>query len=372
MYSHRNNLELRNYVREITDSNRLVKKHFQKRSQKSKVMCSSLHQALMIFDIAKMNEVVEKHGSRSNLAKNHKRYIDYLSDTQGYLQQALVPVNVFKLLDELAIDFPNFIEVIDYYREQIALAVFCAKGVFNVQPLLIAGKAGVGKTAFCHRLAKIMDTYFSLISFSSMSAGFILGGMSASWADGKPGKVVESLASGHYANPIIVLDEIDKAGGDNRYDPLGCLYQLLEKETAAKFVDEGLETATDCSHINWVATANYLHKIPEPIVSRFAIIEVQPPDNEQMHNVLRSIYANVKKDHEWGSRFKAQLSNEISEKIIASQVSPRLIQRELIRACGRAVLRQSSFERESVAIEAKDFVIKNSFSEKKRPIGFVY
>lgn len=175
-----------------------------------------------------------------------------------------------------------------------------------------------------------------------MTAGFVIGGMSSNWADGKPGKIVEALARGHRANPLIVMDEIDKTGGDKRYDPLGALYQLLESETAKSFVDEGLEVPTNCSYIVWVGTANDLDLIAEPIVSRFTVIEVSKPTSQQMENVLMSIYQKVRLNHPWGRQFSDKLLPSVVCKIIESNLAPRLLQRELVSACGKAVLRNAT------------------------------
>ena len=376
MYSHHKNYELRCFLKYASrirhfnvcqNYNELDEMSFGRKQNNENVL---------VFDLEKMEEIVKKHSSRSNLAQNHKRYISYLADTAGYLNQVHMSENIFIELDKIETDFPNFYPVVGFYREQIALAFYCGQGVFNAQPLLIAGEPGVGKTAFCHRLAQKIGTYFSLISFSSMSAGFVLGGMSSNWADGKPGKVVEALAKGRKANPILLLDEIDKAGGDNRYDPLGALYHLLEKETAASFIDEGLELSVDCSRIVWVATANDLVSIPAPIISRFTVIEVDPPDEAQMEKILNSIYFNVRQQNVWGHRFNENLSEEVRTKIISNQVAPRLIQRELIRACGRAVLRERANDEiceNTINIRAEDFFINPLSVEKEsRPIGFVY
>ena len=132
-----------------------------------------------------------------------------------------------------------------------------------------------------------------------------------------------------------------QVGGDKRYDPLGSLYSLLEKETASTFVDESLETPTDCSHIVWIGTANSIDKIPDPILSRFSVIEVERPSRLQMENVLRSIYNNMRENHAWGSRFNEDLPRDLIDKIIDSDLEPRKIQKELISACGKAALRHS-------------------------------
>ena len=102
---------------------------------------------------------------------------------------------------------------------------------------------------------------------SSLTAGWILSGASAQWKNAKPGKVFDALVNGDYANPVIVVDEIDKAGGDSQYDPLGSLYTLLEHDTACDFVDEFAEVPIDASDVVWIATANdaqYSGADPEP------------------------------------------------------------------------------------------------------------
>ena len=91
---------------------------------------------------------------------------------------------------------------------------------------------------------------------SSLTAGWVLSGASSQWKNAKPGKVFDTFLNGDYANPVIVVDEIDKASADGQYDPLGALYELLEIETATRFVDEFVELPIDASGAVWLATAN--------------------------------------------------------------------------------------------------------------------
>jgi ATP-dependent Lon protease len=305
------------------------------------------------------------------LHRNHQRYLSYLGETNGFLTLATVPRVIGEKLNELELNFPNFADVINFYREQIALSQLTSGEAFAASPLLILGPPGVGKTAFCKALAHIVQTHFEWIGMSGVTAGFVIGGMSSNWADGKPGKIVEALARGHKANPMILIDEIDKVGGDNRYDPLGSLYQLLEKETAASFIDEGLELQVNCSHIVYIATANEL-TIAEPILSRFAILEVRQPDRTQMINVLLSIYQKMLKEHPWGDKFTTDLNERVVDKIIDSILAPRLIQRELISACGRAALTKGSAKEDGICYElTPDDFNPASIGAKEIRMGFV-
>ncbi len=335
MYAHEKNNSLRHYLKGKADTatGRLSKNH----------ACNfdSLLEAVEIFDVEKMQAIIRTNSSKNNLHRNHQRYLNWLGDTAGFLSLATVPTGIFEQFDALLLQFPNFVDVIAYYREQMALAQVVDRAVFAANPLLIAGPPGIGKTAFCQALAKLIRTHYELVSFSGVTAGFVIGGSSSSWAEGKPGRIVEALARGHKANPLIVMDEIDKTGGDKRYDPLGAFYQLLEKQTAKSFIDEGLEIPTDCSHIVWIATANELEEIADPIVSRFTVIEVNCPTRHQMKNVLLSIYRKVRRNHPWGGQFSEDLSPSVVSKIIDSGLAPRLLQRELVSACGKAVLRNT-------------------------------
>ncbi len=152
-----------------------------------------------------------------------------MDETNGYLPFATIPASIDIKLDKLQLNFPNFIAIINYYRQQIALSQLAINNAFYACPLLITGPLGAGKTSFCKALAHVMKAHFEVIGMSGVTAGFVLGGMSSSWSDGKPGKVVESLARGKISNPLILLDEIDKTGEGHRYDPLGSLHQLLGK-----------------------------------------------------------------------------------------------------------------------------------------------
>ena len=120
--------------------------------------------------------------------------------------------------------------------------------------MLLLGPPGIGKTHFARKLAELLGTGMNLVPMSSMTAGWLLSGASSQWKGAKPGKVFEALVDGQCANPVIVVDEIDKAAADAQYDPLGSLYSLLEHDTAGAFIDEFAEVAIDASQVIWIMT----------------------------------------------------------------------------------------------------------------------
>jgi ATP-dependent 26S proteasome regulatory subunit len=190
---------------------------------------------VQVFDVEQLGAIKDAHSKSSNQYKNINRVLTQIEGTDGYLQLVELPDSIFDDLDALANRFPNFSGVIDYYKQEFALARLARNPIFNAQPLLIEGLPGSGKTAFCHEIAKLVNTHFEFINMSCLTAGFVLSGSSSKWGESNCGKVVQSLAKGRRANPLIVADEIDKIGGDSRYDPLGSFYALLEKTTASKF-----------------------------------------------------------------------------------------------------------------------------------------
>jgi ATP-dependent Lon protease len=333
MYAHHKNNQLRHYLRQ--------KARFDVFFENEDINFTQLPEVVEVFGIHQMDARLNEHERRSNLYRNHQRFKNYLGDTAGFLPLATLPKDITDQLEKLRSAFPNCSEVIDFYRQQFSLARLSGQDTFSANPVLLAGPPGVGKTAFCQALARLVSAPYELISLSGMTAGFVLGGMSSGWAEGKPGRVVETLARSRCANPLVVMDEMDKSRGDKRYDPLGPLYQLLEKETSATFIDEALEIAVDCSRIVWAGTANRPELLPEPILSRFTVIEIQRPTPSQMKQVLHSIYQKVRQNHAWGKRFNAALAPAVVSKIINSELEPRLIQRELIAACGKAALRNA-------------------------------
>src|SRR5213075_2707704 len=125
-------------------------------------------------------------------------------------------------VDELHETSPNFTNVVDDLRKYLALAIAGNEAV-QFTPILLLGEPGLGKTYFAKKLAESLGTGFEFVSMSSLTAGWILSGASAQWHNARPGKVAKTLIEGDYANPVVVLDEVDKAGGDARYDPMGAL-----------------------------------------------------------------------------------------------------------------------------------------------------
>jgi ATP-dependent Lon protease len=262
-------------------------------------------------------------------------------------------------MDALYADLPNFAEVLDDIKKHIAL-VTDSSDAMELPPMLLLGAPGIGKTHFGRRLSQLLATGFGFVSMSSMTAGWVLSGSSSQWKNAKPGKVFDTFLNGSYANPVILVDEIDKAGGDAQYDPLGALYTLLEHDTATQFIDEFVEIPIDTSDAVWIATANDAARIPDPILNRMNVYHIEPPDHAGAMRIALNVYAEIRNSHDWGTRFPAAPADCVLE--LLAQFSPREMRRVMFNAFGNAKLARRD------AVEEAD--IAESRAQKKQRIGF--
>ena len=263
-------------------------------------------------------------------------------------------------MEHLYQELPNFRVVLDDVRRQLALCSSSADPL-EIAPMLLLGPPGIGKTHFARQLSELLGTGMGFASMSSMTAGWVLSGASSQWKGARPGKIFETLVDGQYANPVMVVDEIDKAGGEHAYDPLGALYGLLEADTAAHFTDEFAEVEVDASLIIWVATANDERSIPEPILNRMNVHQVAAPDEEAARNIAATLYRKLRSEHDWGNRFVPLPAQEVLGAM--SRMAPRNMRRALMTAFGNAKLDKRDH------ITAADLPAS---SGSRQPIGFVH
>lgn len=236
-------------------------------------------------------------------------------------------------LEPLYDDCPNFGEVLDDLRRYLGLALAGGAG-FNVMPVLLLGDPGVGKTHFGKRLAAMLGTEFEFISMNALSAGFVITGSSSTWKGAKCGKVAERLVRGKFANPVVLLDEVEKATGSTQSNPMAALYQLLEPETSRAFHDEFIDVDIDASQVFWMLTANSLEGIPPALLSRMAIYEVPAPTPDQAAAIAQRMYAGLLTELKLQD-IEPELPQSVQDKL--SEVSPREMRKALLDALGFAV-----------------------------------
>jgi len=250
-------------------------------------------------------------------------------------QRFTVKPSALPEMDRLFEELPNFTAVLEDIRKQLALCIGSEDSI-ELPPMLLLGEPGIGKTHFARRISQLVGTGFGFVPMSSLTAGWVLSGASSQWKNAKPGKVFDTFLNGDYANPVIVVDELDKASADGQYDPLGALYELLEIDTASRFVDEFVELPIDASGAVWLATANDAARIPEPLLSRLNVYEIEAPDAEGSARIAATIYREIRNAHDWGRQFPEAPSPGALEKL--ASLPPREMRRALQSAFGNAKL----------------------------------
>ncbi|EMR12050.1 ATP-dependent protease La [Methylophaga lonarensis MPL] len=299
---------------------------------------------------------------------NRLKILSSLRRQYEFRQLACFPDDFLLKLKILEKQFGNFHEVTAICRNAFILGALEPPNVINLPPILLLGPPGIGKTRYLSELAMTLGTAFFDLDFSSLTSGFIISGGSSSWQDSKPGFISNSLLKSDFANPIILLDEIDKAQTGSNYDPLGPMYGLLEKHTAKRFVDEFLNIKMDASAIIWVASANYPERIPEPIRSRMIEIFIDTPTPEQSYEIVKAIYRELLNTRAWGKHFSVELDPKVIVQL--SSLPARRVRIALENALAVAAIRSRGKMR-PIIVMPQDVSLHRDPKNKFIKMGFL-
>ena len=212
---------------------------------------------------------------------------------------------------------------LDKVKERILehLAVLKLRGDFKSPIICFYGPPGVGKTSLGKSIAESLNRKYVRVSFGGLHDESEIRGHRRTYIGAMPGRIISNLAKAGTSNPVFVLDEIDKIGSDFKGDPSSALLEVLDPEQNSTFHDNYLDMDYDLSHVLFIATANNINNIQQPLLDRMEMIDITGYIIEEKVEIARKHLVPKQKEAHGLTEIEFEIPKKTLEALVKSYTS---------------------------------------------------